>query len=57
MTGQTQRLKMPQTRFFTFLKAEAIRAYYTSRHGLRELNYKGNWYYAASPGCPGSGKP
>jgi Gluconate 2-dehydrogenase subunit 3 len=45
------------TRFFTFLKTETIRAYYTSRHGLRELNYKGNGYYAASPGCPGSGKP
>ena len=57
MTGQTQRLKMQKPWFFTFLKAEAIRAYYTSRHGLRELNYKGNWYYAASPGCPGSGKP
>ncbi|MGH9448563.1 MAG: gluconate 2-dehydrogenase subunit 3 family protein [Terriglobia bacterium] len=45
------------TRFFMFLKAEATRAYYTSRHGLRELNYKGNSFHAASPGCPKSGKP
>jgi hypothetical protein len=39
------------TRFFAFLKAEAIRGYYTSRLGLKELNYTGNSFYSQSPGC------
>ena len=39
------------TRFFDFLKAETIRAYYTSRVGLEELNYAGNSFYGRSPGC------
>ena len=39
------------TRFFAFLKAEAIRGYYTSRVGLKELNYTGNSFYGQSPGC------
>lgn len=39
------------TRFFSFLKAEATRGYYTSRLGLQELNYTGNSFYSQSPGC------
>ena len=39
------------TRFFDFLKAEATRGFYTSRVGLRELNYTGNSFYGQSPGC------
>ena len=39
------------TRLFAFLKAEAVRGYYTSRLGLRELNYAGNSFYGQSPGC------
>jgi len=39
------------TRFFDFLKAEAIRGCYTSRLGLKELNYTGNSFYGQSPGC------
>lgn len=39
------------TFFFDFLKAEAIRGYYTSRLGLKELNYTGNSFYGQSPGC------
>ncbi len=39
------------TRFFTLLKAEAIRGYYTSPAGLKELNYPGNQFHAASPAC------
>jgi Gluconate 2-dehydrogenase subunit 3 len=39
------------TRLFAFLKAEAIRGYYTSRIGLKELNYRGNAFYGQSPGC------
>lgn len=39
------------TRFFAFIKAETIRGFYTSRTGLKELDYKGNGFYASSPGC------
>jgi hypothetical protein len=39
------------TRFYDFLKAETIRGFYTSRRGLKELDYKGNSFYAESPGC------
>ncbi len=39
------------TRFFDFLKIETIRGFYTSRAGLKELDFKGNAFYARSPGC------
>ena len=39
------------TRFYHFLKTESIRGFYTSRRGLKELDYKGNSFYAQSPGC------
>ncbi len=39
------------TRLFTYLKAEVIRGYYTSQAGLKELDFKGNAFYARSPGC------
>ena len=45
------------TQFFAFLKAEAIRGYYTSRVGLKELNYTGNSFYGESPGCGGHSSP
>jgi hypothetical protein len=38
-------------RLFNFLKAESIRGFYTSRIGLKELDYKGNAFYGKSPGC------
>jgi hypothetical protein len=41
----------PGTRFFVFLKSETIKSFYTSRAGLKELDYKGNAFYARSPGC------
>lgn len=34
-----------------WLKRQAIQGFYTSREGLAELNYKGNAFYAESPGC------
>jgi hypothetical protein len=40
------------TRLFTFLKAEAIRGFYTSQAGLKEIDFKGNAFHARSPGCP-----
>lgn len=39
------------TRLFDFVKAECIRGFYTSRVGLKELDYKGNAFYGESPGC------
>jgi Gluconate 2-dehydrogenase subunit 3 len=39
------------TRLFDFLKEETIRAFYTSRMGLKELDYQGNSFYGESPGC------
>ena len=43
----------PVRKFFEAVRSEAIRGYYTSADGLRELDYKGNWYYAVCPGCSG----
>jgi len=39
------------TRLFAFLKSETIKGFYTSQVGLKELNFKGNAFYARSPGC------
>lgn len=39
------------TRLFAFLKAETANGFYTSRTGLAELSFKGNAFYARSPGC------
>lgn len=39
------------TRFFAFIKSETIRGFYTSRTGLKELDFRGNGFYASSPGC------
>ena len=41
------------TRYFVWIKAETIRGYYTSQAGLKELNYRGNAFYAEPPGCEG----
>lgn len=43
----------PGTRLFAFLKRETIRGFYTSRVGLKELDYKGNAFYVECPGCTG----
>jgi Gluconate 2-dehydrogenase subunit 3 len=40
----------PQS-FFKLIKAEVIRGFYTSQKGLREIDDKGNGFYARSPGC------
>jgi hypothetical protein len=39
------------TRLFDFLKEETVRGFYTSRRGLKELDYKGNSFHGESPGC------
>jgi len=38
-------------KFFEITRAQAVRGYYTSAAGLKELDYKGNAYYGDSPGC------
>lgn len=38
-------------KFFELARTEAIRGYYTSPQGLKELDYRGNAYYGDSPGC------
>lgn len=37
--------------FTVWLKRRALDGFYTSKEGLRELDYKGNSFYAESPGC------
>lgn len=39
------------TRLFDFLKEETIRAFYTSRSGLKELDSQENSFYGQSPSC------
>ena len=41
----------PLRRFCDLLRRETIHGYYTSRAGLKELDYKGNSYYSQCPGC------
>jgi hypothetical protein len=40
------------TRFYRALKHRTVEGYYTSRAGLKELDYQGNAFHAESPGCP-----
>jgi hypothetical protein len=49
--GSDKHIEHPGTRFFKLMKSEAIRGFYTSRIGLTELDFKGNAFYARSPGC------
>ena len=44
-------------RFFVWIKGETIRGYYTSQAGLKELDYRGNAFYAEPPGCEGTSAP
>jgi hypothetical protein len=39
------------TKLFDYLKSEVINGFYTSKAGLKELDFKGNAFYARSPGC------
>jgi hypothetical protein len=41
----------PLRKFFEITRAQAVRGYYTSAAGLKELDYKGNSYYGDAPGC------
>lgn len=39
------------TRLFVLLKSQVARGFYTSQRGLKDLDYKGNAFYAECPGC------
>jgi len=41
----------PLRKLFEITRSEAVRGYYTTSEGLKDLDYKGNWYYAVCPGC------
>jgi len=41
----------PLRKFFEIIRTEAVRGYYTSADGLKDIDYKGNWYYATCPAC------
>ena len=50
-TAAQQQTDDPVFQFFKLIRFEVIRGFYTSKAGLKELDYKGNGFYAASPGC------
>ena len=50
-TISTEKPEAPLRRFYELMRTEVIRGYYTSAEGLRDLDYKGNLYYTACPGC------
>jgi hypothetical protein len=45
------------TRLFDFLKEEAVRGFYTSRLGLKELGYDRESVHGQSPGCSEAFRP
>jgi hypothetical protein len=47
----SRRAETPGTELYRLLKGEIIQGYYTSRSGLKELDYQGNAFHAESPGC------
>ena len=48
---RADRVENPGTRWFSLVKSEVIRGFYTSRTGLKELDYKGSSFYAEFPDC------
>lgn len=50
-TASTAQAGTAVHKWFDLARGEAIRGYYTSADGLKELDYKGNAYYGDSPGC------
>jgi hypothetical protein len=50
-TAVEEQLQDAGFQLFKLIRSEVIRGFYTSKVGLKELDYKGNGFYAASPGC------
>ena len=44
-------------KFYELVRNQAIRGYFTSAEGLKELDYKGNTYYPYCPGCESAKGP
>jgi hypothetical protein len=53
----TDKRDSPVRKFLDVARTEAARGYYSTAEGLKELDYKGNWYYAACPGCEQNSQP
>ena len=51
ISSSSSRSENAGTRLFELLKHEVIRGFYTSRAGLKELDFKGNAFLAECPGC------
>lgn len=56
LDGKTQiehlvKLENANDPFMAWVKRRTLDGFYTSRQGLEELDYKGNAFYAQSPGC------
>jgi hypothetical protein len=51
MTASKAQAGTEEHKFFELIRREAIRGYYTSAAGLKELDYRGNAYYGECPGC------
>jgi hypothetical protein len=45
---ELERAKDP---FLIWMRSRTLDGFYTSQQGLEELDYKGNAFYAESPGC------
>ncbi|MHB8655881.1 MAG: gluconate 2-dehydrogenase subunit 3 family protein [Terriglobia bacterium] len=46
-----EKIESAGTRLYRLLKNQTMEGNYTSPAGLKELDYKGNAFYAESPGC------
>jgi hypothetical protein len=51
MTASKADAGTEERKFFELIRREAIRGYFTSAEGLKELDYRGNAYYGECPGC------
>jgi len=51
MTASKAEAGTEEHKFFELIRREAIRGYYTSAEGMKELDYRGNAYYGECPGC------
>jgi hypothetical protein len=49
--ARLEQMEKDKDAFFFWIKARVIEGFYTSREGLKELDYKGNSFYSESPGC------
>ena len=51
LLGLAMGLYRPIRALVDYLRKMAIDGYYTSKEGLKELDYRGNSFYSESPGC------